>query len=1659
MRRGSATTTGWLTCCLVLLGGLSVAMGRTVYMSVQTPDGTAVEGAAVSYVDATGEDRKAEVSADGNYVLADVGNKLALVIEHQIGTVSKQLTVPAGSEDLALVVLTDGRSIEAKFLLPNPAAGAEGGPAHLSQAIDNSPAAKKAVEAEARAASGGRTLRALLDASQRGGGPNDDCVNATPIGEVTNLPFNTTGASSDGPNACVGINTADIWFCYTPSCTGTATIDLCGSTYDTALAAYAGCGTCPPSLPALACNDDFCGFQSTITIPVTAGSPILIQVGGFLGATGAGDLTIVCTGTGGGNGADNCADAPAISGEGTFPFDNTAATTDGPSHAGCNFFGQPGIDFDLWWCWTATCDGLVTVETCGLTGIDSKIAIYDGCGCPVDDARLLACNDDSCGLQSSVQFTAVNGAQYLIRLGVFPGAPPGTGSFNIECTTVSTVCTQPPANCQNRDHADARTSDAVNFISADDFTPAASGSVTEICWWGTYFDGLSDCRGVVPDNITVKYYADAGGMPGALLATFSQTGGTLTVGGPVATGFLIAGLVPEYEYTGTHAPVPVTAGQCYWVEITNNLQGVCFWFWEIADPGNNRMFQDGAPPNGYDPGDLVNEDLSFCVNVGMGNVANCAPPPAGNDNCADATAIAGEGVFPFDNSAATTDGPPHAGCNFFGQPGIDFDVWFCWTSQCDGLVTVETCGLTGIDSKIAIYDGCACPVNDARLLACNDDSCGLQSRVQFTAVNGATYLIRLGVFPGAPGGAGSFRITCQTIQTVCTQPAGNCQNRDHADARTSDVVNFISADDFTPAASGSVTDICWWGTYFDGVTDCRGVVPDNITVKYYADAGGIPGALLASFSQTGGTLTVGGPVATGFQIAGLVPEYEYTGTHAPVPVTAGQCYWVEITNNLQGVCFWFWEIADPGNNRMMQDGAPPNGYQPGDLVLEDLSFCVNVGMGDVTNCAPAGPGNDDCADADAIAGDGTFAFDNSSATTDGPAHAGCDFFGQPGIDLDLWWCWTAPCTGEVTINTCGQTSIDSKIAVYDGCACPVTDARLIVCNDDFCGLQSQVQFSAVSGQQYLIRLGVFPGAAGGAGSFTISTQCVAGACCLPDGTCVNDMAQTDCEAQGGTYQGDDSRCEGGFLGYTASDCENAFENISGTGTQTPLSSNCDDCGDLNIPIGFTFVFFGTAHTTIDISSNGYLTFDDFVADFTNDPIPSPGAPNNIICPSWDDYNPGVAGEVYYQTLGSAPNRRFVVQWNNVPQFGNTDSNTFEAILFEGSNCIEFRYLQITPESPAGDYTIGVENADGTAGLSIPGSTIANGDCASICPNFEDPIDCPEPREACCFRDGSCLDLDPAACRSAGGTPQGPGTSCATVQCPPPPACDDCPPGSIPLVDADGDFSGWCVTTNRPLNVDIFVDAVIPGELALIQITKDFKEPPNPAEGGLIPAILLDFVQVCPDDLMAPCIFISDESISNQTGVDWRDFHWILFDGPEAWFDVAASAGFNTDPFNVQSFEDFIGPNRAKKLNVSGGVVPNGGAFFPGIGGGELVICTDLSGENPVSFTLKERPTLTGTVNLGVGSNANAVVITVSPQDLYGSGDGVAYFTRFYNPDATVTLTAPRRLADNVRFVGWDVNGLRVTNRNTVTLTLTADVSAEAVYAELKGRREPTPTEP
>ena len=213
-----------------------------------------------------------------------------------------------------------------------------------------------------------------------------------------------------------------------------------------------------------------------------------------------------------------------------------------------------------------------------------------------------------------------------------------------------------------------------------------------------------------------------------------------------------------------------------------------------------------------------------------------------------------------------------------------------------------------------------------------------------------------------------------------------------------------------------------------------------------------------------------------------------------------------------------------------------------------------------------------------------------------------------------------------------------------------------------------------------------------------------GACCLSAGCQV--LPINDCISQGGSFVGNGVACAGVEpLALVTS----AFEDISSTGTQLPIVSAADDMTE-NTNIGFSFPFFGTSYTNMNVSSNGNIQFPPSnSAAFGNSPIPSIFTPNNALYPLWDDFDFRPAGDVYVQTLGAGSTLRRIVQWNQVPQFGSTSGgvSTFQAVLFANGN-FEFRYASIEGEAFPGDFTVGVEDAAGLSAASIPGSDLGTG---------------------------------------------------------------------------------------------------------------------------------------------------------------------------------------------------------------------------------------------------------------------------------------------------------------------------------------------------------------
>lgn len=178
--------------------------------------------------------------------------------------------------------------------------------------------------------------------------------------------------------------------------------------------------------------------------------------------------------------------------------------------------------------------------------------------------------------------------------------------------------------------------------------------------------------------------------------------------------------------------------------------------------------------------------------------------------------------------------------------------------------------------------------------------------------------------------------------------------------------------------------------------------------------------------------------------------------------------------------------------------------------------------------------------------------------------------------------------------------------------------------------------------------------------------------------------------------------------------------ILGQPTETIYQGNVIKSGYVNdasygpFNIGFNFTYFGNTYSQFYVSSNGLVLFTDDPANiaFQETAIPNAAAPNNFIAAFWDDLVVDGTGKILYTTIGAAPNRKLIVQFNNMG-FSSFPAymGSFSVILYETSNVIKVQYRLIvdnTSPRPHGESaSIGLENSDGTSGVQYLYHTVGD----------------------------------------------------------------------------------------------------------------------------------------------------------------------------------------------------------------------------------------------------------------------------------------------------------------------------------------------------------------
>ena len=163
-------------------------------------------------------------------------------------------------------------------------------------------------------------------------------------------------------------------------------------------------------------------------------------------------------------------------------------------------------------------------------------------------------------------------------------------------------------------------------------------------------------------------------------------------------------------------------------------------------------------------------------------------------------------------------------------------------------------------------------------------------------------------------------------------------------------------------------------------------------------------------------------------------------------------------------------------------------------------------------------------------------------------------------------------------------------------------------------------------------------------------------------------------------------------GYTYIDSDEpggpAYSWIDATAAGTPLGMGDDDEVTLSIP--FPFYFYGVRYTEVTVGDGAMLFGENTEIHDQNNCVPANNADGDdtLIMVLWDDLDPSdpTSDDVYVETIGVAPHRQLVIQYNEVLRWGSATYFTFQVILEESTSSILMQYQTVAGPNP--QYTHG-----------------------------------------------------------------------------------------------------------------------------------------------------------------------------------------------------------------------------------------------------------------------------------------------------------------------------------------------------------------------------------
>ncbi len=356
---------------------------------------------------------------------------------------------------------------------------------------------------------------------------------------------------------------------------------------------------------------------------------------------------------------------------------------------------------------------------------------------------------------------------------------------------------------------------------------------------------------------------------------------------------------------------------------------------------------------------------------------------------------------------------------------------------------MATCGTpTNFDTVLSLYGWNGAVFTE---LACNDDNCGLSSRLEYDLIGGQTYYIRVAGYSGATG----------TYELALLGPRDEPVNDTWKDAI--DIGPGFQAGNTTMADLDSGTEFCGFTNFAPDVwyryrpQTASPVLVDLCTASYDSPSRGtIRAKTCGSHDALGVDLGVDTVLSWHESCPGNPGNELACGDDVSSCSQLGAIRDSEI-------------VAGIEENQVLYLRLSPYFPGIGDLIRLELTFR---------------PENDDCVNATDI-GEGTLLTWLVGATNDGTAS--CSAAANP----DVWYRYTAPESGRLRVTTCGtndlggvDVGLDTVISLHSGC--PGSVGNTIACNDDtdVCSGAGQLYDSSVEmviaeGQSVLIRVSTY----------------------------------------------------------------------------------------------------------------------------------------------------------------------------------------------------------------------------------------------------------------------------------------------------------------------------------------------------------------------------------------------------------------------------------------------------------------------------------------------------------------------------------------------------------------------------------------------------------